>query len=33
VDGQRIMTSNRTMLTVRRAGGAWVIERIRFEAL
>jgi hypothetical protein len=32
-DGQRLMTSTRTMMTVRRAGGAWVIERIRFEAM
>ncbi len=32
VDSQRLMTTSRTTMTVRRAENAWVIERLRFEA-
>jgi hypothetical protein len=31
LEGQRLSTESRTTMDVRRAGTAWVIERIRFE--
>jgi hypothetical protein len=31
IDGQRLLTTNRLMMTARQAGSDWVIERLRFE--
>jgi hypothetical protein len=33
VDGQRLLTNSRTFITARRSGEAWVIEKVRFEAV
>ena len=33
VDGQRPLTNSRTTMNARRAGGEWLIERVRFEGL
>jgi hypothetical protein len=33
VDGQKPVTNNRTIVTARRSGNDWVIERVQFEAL
>jgi len=32
VDGQRLLTNSRTIVTARRSGETWVIEQVRFEA-
>ena len=32
VDGQRLLTNSRTIVSARRSGEAWVIEQVRFEA-
>jgi hypothetical protein len=32
-DGQRLLTTSRTIITARRAGGEWLIEQVRFEAM
>ena len=33
VDGQRLLTNSRTIVSARRSGEAWIIEQVRFEAV